>query len=106
MEREFEMGMDVICIKEYDNIKVGSRCHIDGFGNLEFNYDPKVGGRKGVGFGITYYEYDIKQKKSIEYRYYFTEKEMNEYFITEQENYDLYMKSVERDKKISIITEG
>ena len=47
----------------------------------------------------------MKQKKSIEHRYYFTEKEMSEYFITEQENYDLYMKSVERDKKIVGIIE-
>lgn len=103
MEREFDLGMDIICIKEYDNIKIGSRCHIDGCGNLEYNFDPKVNGRIGYGFGVNYYHWDMQQKKSIEYRYYFTEKEMNEYFVTEQEAYDSYMKSRERDSKIENI---
>jgi hypothetical protein len=42
----------VVCIKEYKTIKVGSHYDIKGRGNLTYNADPEVGGRKGYGFCI------------------------------------------------------
>ena len=100
--------MKVFCIKAYKTIKVGSGYSIKGRGNLSYNADPEVGGRKGQGYCIEdeffgYDEHDVnwwKLPKSERVKwYYFTEKEMNEYFITDDENYKIYL----RDQKINSV---
>lgn len=92
--------MRVVCIKAYETLKVGSHYDIKGRGNLTYNADPNVGGRKGHGYGIEDQNIQpmntrgFSPTKSI--MYYFTEKEMSEYFITEDEDYKMYL----RDQKI------
>ena len=92
----------VVCVKEYKTIKVGSHYDIKGRGNLDFNADPEVEGRKGYGFCIEdqYYAYvsGIKDSSRLPYRekikyYFFTEQEMSEYFITEGEDYKAYLRN-------------
>ena len=92
----------VVCVKEYKTIKVGSHYDIKGRGNLDFNADPEVGGRKGYGFCVEdqYYAYvsGIKDSSRLPYReqikyYFFTEQEMSEYFITEGEDYKAYRRN-------------
>lgn len=97
----------VICIKEYKTLKVGAHYQIRGRGNLEHNFDPEVGDKKGYGFCIEDDRYNcnnVKEwwklpPKDRTKSYYFTLEEMSEYFITEQENYDI----VTRDNKIKQI---
>jgi hypothetical protein len=93
MEDRFEMGMDVICIKEYGLLKVGRRYHIDGCGGL-CSFGSGCKDKTGYGFSVKEYQ-DLRKSNPI--WYYFTEKEMSEYFITEEENYKMHI----RDKKIN-----
>jgi len=102
---EFEMGDRLVCIKEYKTLKVGSHYAIKGCGNLEYSADPEVNGKKGYGFCVEDEMYgsfsgkkdwwNLPYNEKIKW-YYFTEKEMSEYFITEQEDYKSYL----RDEKI------
>jgi hypothetical protein len=95
----------VVCIKEYKTLKVGSHYDVKGRGNLEHNADKEVGNKKGYGFCIEdglYGSYSGKKDwwylpyaDKIKW-YYFTELEMSEYFITEDEDYKSYL----RDEKI------
>lgn len=96
----------VVCIKEYKTLKVGSHYSIRGRGNLTYNADPEVGKRKGYGFCIEdglYGSFSGKKNwwtlpysEKIKW-YYFTESEMSEYFITEEEDYKAY----KREEKIN-----
>lgn len=74
------------------------RYNIKGRGNLQFNADPAVGGRVGHGFCIEDLNIDFRRSypppKPI--FYFFTEEEMEKYFITEHE----YYKIESRDKKL------
>jgi len=98
----FEMGDRVVCIKEYETLKVGSHYDIKGRGNLTYNADSEVGGRKGYGFYIEdqYYGsfsgrkdwWNLPYEKQMKY-YYFTESEMSEYFITQEEDYKAYRRN-------------
>jgi len=96
----------VFCIKEYKTLKVGCGYSIKGRGDLGFNADPEVGDRKGYGLcieddmfasGKTRY-WTLPYGERIKW-YYFTIKEMDEYFITDDENYKIYL----RDQKINSI---
>ncbi len=97
----FEMGDRVVCVKEHETLKVGSHYQIKGCGDLTMNAGTD---KKGYGFMVEDQNYGyvsgIKDSwKSSEWSikwYYFTEKEMSEYFITEQEDYKAY----QRDEKI------
>jgi hypothetical protein len=111
--------MKVVCIKEYKTLKVGSFYSIKGRGDLSFNADPEVDGRKGYGFCIedendfmkirswqlgNQYGYHSGRKDwwNLPYAekikwYYFTEKEMSEYFISDEENWKMVM----RDEKLT-----
>jgi len=92
----------VVCIKEYKNIKFGSHYDIKGRGNLEFNGDKRVDGKKGSGFCVEdgYYGsfsgkkdwWNLPYSEKIKW-YYFTESEMSEYFITEEEDYKAYRRN-------------
>jgi hypothetical protein len=104
----FELGDRVVCIKDYKTIKVGVHYKIKGSGNLSFNGSPEVGGRTGYGFCVEdeYYGsysgrkdwWNLPYNEAIKL-YYFTEKEMSDYFITEQEDYKSYL----REEKIKTI---
>lgn len=101
MNDRFEMGSRIVCIKEYEKLKVGYHYVISGCGNLEFNSDPMARGKKGYGFSIKIEEYNYKNPYKVIW-YYFTKEEMYEYFITEGEDYKAYI----RDRKIREITDN
>jgi hypothetical protein len=93
----------VVCIKEYKTLKIGIFYDIKGRGNLEFNNDPEVEGRKGYGFCIQDSKpppgrWNPPSKDRIKW-YYFTEQEMSEYFVAEGEYYKAYKRN-EKIKKI------
>jgi hypothetical protein len=96
---KFEMGDKVVCIKEYKTLKVGSHYSIKGSGDLSWNGATD---KEGYGFSIEdkYYAYvsGIKEHWKLPYEkqikwYYFTEKEMSDYFITEGEDYKRYLRN-------------
>ncbi len=100
--------INVVCIKGYKTLKVGSSYQIKGRGNLTYNADPEVGGKKGQGYCIEDGMYGSYSGRTDWYRlpynerikwYYFTEKEMGDYFITDNENHIIYL----RDRKINSI---
>jgi hypothetical protein len=98
----FESGDSIVCIKEYKTLIPGSHYSIKGCGNLTFNADPEVEGRKGYGFCVEDDRYgsfsgtkdwwNLPHNKRIKW-YYFTEKEMSEYFITQEEDYRAYRRN-------------
>lgn len=93
----------IVCIKKYKTLNVGSHYDVKGSGNLEFNADPNVEGRKGFGLCVE----DPLTRSNITYTsvknppmwYYFTIRELDEYFITDEEAYKIYL----RDEKINYI---
>ena len=97
----------VVCIKEYKTIKVGSHYDIKGRGNLEFNADPEVNGRKGYGFCVEddqhgYHSgrkdwWNLPYSERIKW-YYFTEKEMSKYFITQSEDYKSHKRNIKLEE--------
>jgi hypothetical protein len=92
---KFEIGTEVVCIKKYEKIKVGTHHRISGSGNLTFVNSDK----SGYGFGIDYTEYDFLSRKSTHQFYYFTIDEMSEFFITSDEDF----KAKIRDERINQI---
>ena len=109
MYREvFEMGDRVVCIKQYETLKIGSHYSIKGCGDLSWN---AASDKKGYGFCIEDEWGNTDQSKTgywnIPYKdrvkwYYFTEEEMCDFFITEQSYYISYT----RDIKIDSILDG
>jgi hypothetical protein len=103
MEDRWEYKTKVVCIKEYKTLKLKRHYDIKGRGNLQFNVDPNVGGRTGHGFCIEDTNIPMMNRtmwgspKPI--WYYFTLKEMDEYFITELDNEQIEL----RDRKINQI---
>lgn len=101
---KFELGDNVVCIREYGTIKVGKHCPIKGSGDLTWLNGTD---KKGYGFSVEddspcYNNYKLsfnKRKGSI--FYYFTLEEMSKYFITEEQDYKIYM----RDEKLRQILE-
>ena len=97
----------VVCISEYKTLKVGSHYDIRGRGNLEFNADPEVDGRKGYGFCIEDGLYgsfsgrkdwwNLPYSERIKW-YYFTEKEMSKYFITQSEDYKSHKRNIKLEE--------
>lgn len=98
----FEMGDRLICVKQFETLQVGSHYQIKGCGDLTMNTDTD---KKGYGFMVEDGMFgsfsgrkdwwNLPHNERIKW-YYFTEKEMSEYFITEQEDYKAYL----RDEKI------
>ncbi len=91
----------VVCVKEYDSLKIGYHYRIKGRGDLRFNGDSRVNGKTVYGFcieeeipGMYIRPYAEKTKW-----HYFTLQEMCEYFITEDEDYQIYL----RDRKLNEI---
>jgi hypothetical protein len=99
---KFEMGDNIVCIKEYKTLKTGSHYSIKGCGSLDFNADPEVSGKKGYGFCVEDDKYgsfsgkkdwwNLPYNEKIKW-YYFTESEMSEYFISEQDDYKAYRRN-------------
>lgn len=98
IEDRWDVGV-VVCIKPYKTLKVGYRYDIKGRGNLEFNADPEVGDRIGYGLCVEdghFGDWKLPYAQRIKW-YYFTIPEMEEYFITENEDYKIYL----RDQKLN-----
>jgi hypothetical protein len=100
MDDRFEMGDQVVCIKQFDTLKPGSHYSIKGCGDLSWNMATD---KKGYGFCIEddSFVYDKPNWWNLPYEekvknYYFTLEEMYEYFITQTEDY----KSSLRDNKL------
>lgn len=103
MEDRWEYVTRVVCIKEYETLKLKKHYDIKGRGNLQFNADPNVGGRTGHGFCVEDPRIPLMNTRRFgaikPIWYYFTEKEMGEYFITEEEDIQIEL----RDRKINQI---
>jgi hypothetical protein len=103
----FEMGDRLVCIKEYESLKVGSHYRIKGCGDLTWN---SVSNKDGYGFCIEDDQYgyhsgrkdwwNLPYNEKIKW-YYFTEQEMSEYFISEQEDYKSYLRN-EKLKQLGV----
>lgn len=100
MVDRFEMGDQVVCIKQFDTLRPGSHYTIKGCGHLSWNMATD---KKGYGFCVEddKFAYDIPNWWNLPYKekvkwYYFTKQEMNEYFISEAEDYKVYL----RDNKL------
>jgi len=110
MER-FELGDQVYCIKEYKTLKIGSNYHIKGSGDLRWNADKEVGNRTGYGYCIEDQFYGSFSGKKNWHKlphserikwYYFTEKEMCDYFITDEQNRRAYIRNIKIDRILNI----
>ena len=104
LETRFEMGDYVVCIKEYETLKVKNHYKIKGCGDLTMNAATYgVCDKEGYGFCVED-EFFASHKKDwwkLPYSekikwYYFTEKEMSEFFITQEDDYLAYT----RDSKL------
>ena len=100
MVDRFEMGDQVVCIKQFDTLRPGIHYTIKGCGDLSWNMATD---KKGYGFCVEddKFAYDIPNWWSLPHEekvkwYYFTLEEMNEYFITQAEDYKVYL----RDNKL------
>lgn len=101
MVDRFEMGDQVVCIKQFDTLRPGSHYTIKGCGDLSWNMATD---KKGYGFCVEddKFAYDIPNwwklpnLGKIKF-HYFTLEEMNEYFITQAEDYKAYL----RDNKLN-----
>lgn len=98
IEDRFEMGDQVVCIKQYETLKPKSHYKIKGCGDLTWNAATD---KEGYGFCIEdeFFGSDKKDwwKKPYSERvkwYYFTLEEMNEYFITQEEDYVVYTRDI------------
>ena len=100
MVDRFEMGDQVVCIKQFDTLKLNSHYKIKGCGDLSWNMATD---KKGYGFCVEddKIAYDkpnwwhLPHEEKVKW-YYFTLEEMDEYFITQTEDY----KSSLRDNKL------
>ena len=106
MDDRFEMEDQVVCIKQFDTLKPGSHYTIKGCGDLSWNMATD---KKGYGFCVEddSFVYGKKDWWKLSYKerikwYYFTLEEMNEYFITQSEDYKSYV----RDNKLNSILDG
>lgn len=96
---DFELGDTVLCIKDYETIKSGNHYRISGSGDLTMNFSSN---KNGYGFSVVDEAYGWLMGNgpfSGEKTYYFTEDEMNDYFISR----DLEWKYKQRDQKINKI---
>jgi len=96
----FEMGDRVVCIKPLETLKPGRQ--IKGCGDLTMNFGTS---KKGYGFMVEDEHYgessgrkdwwNLPHNERVKW-YYFTQEEMSEYFISEEEDYKAYL----RDEKL------
>ena len=97
-EDRFEMGDFVVCVKQYETLKPKSHYKIKGCGDLTWNAATD---KEGYGFCIEddSFAYDkpnwwnLPHEEKVKW-YYFTEGEMSEYFITQEEDYVVYSRDI------------
>ena len=104
MGDKFEIGSMVICVKEHETLKVGSHYKILGSGDLSMNAATD---KKSFGFCIEDDQYgsfsgrkdwwNLPYSEKIKW-YYFTEQEMLEYFITEEDGRKAYQRNEKLNK--------
>ena len=100
MSDRFEMGDQVVCVKQYETLKPNSHYSIKGCGDLTWNAGTE---KEGYGFCIEddSFSHDkpnwwnLPHEEKVKW-YYFTLEEMDEYFITQSEDYKSYV----RDNKL------
>lgn len=97
-EDRFEMGDSVVCIKQYETLKLKSHYKIKGCGDLTWNAATD---KEGYGFCVEddSFVYDKPNWWNLSYEekvkfYYFTEQEMHEFFITQAEDYVVYTRDI------------
>jgi hypothetical protein len=93
---DFELGDEILCIKEYETMKPGHRYRITGIGDLSMIGSVDKTGR---GFCLSYYYYYTKEKMSEIKMYYLTIDELRKHFLSPSQE----MLSYQRDKKIKEI---
>lgn len=94
--------LKVVCIKEYKTLRVGSHYSVKGSGNLEYNNDDEVNGRTGWGMCVEDYgDWNLPYRDRVKW-YYFTLDELNEYFISDEEDFKIY----QRNQKLNEILDG
>ena len=111
---KWEEAVSIVCVKPYLDYRIGGSYKIKGRGNLEFNADPEVGGRKGWGLCIEddwYGSHDDKGnlikdwwKKPYSERikwYYLDLNELNAYFITYDEDWETKLRVDRREEKLN-----
>jgi len=104
--------LDIVCIKQYDEFREGKNYKIRGRGNLE--YINNTDGKTGWGICVEDETYGIFNKDgssnldwhNLKYSdrvkmYYLTLDELNEFFISGDENYQRYQLKMSRDSKIT-----
>jgi len=100
---KFDMGLSVVCIREYETLKVDRHYRINGMGDLTMN---NATDKHGYGFCILdefgTWVNNRTSTKTLSKNYYFTEKEMYQYFITEEENHQIFI----REQKLNTILNG
>ena len=94
---KFDMGLSVVCIEEYETLKLDCHYQISGMGDLSSNHATD---KKGYGFCVKqefyFMDNDLGHNRSKKIDYYFTESEMYKYFITDEE----YRLIHDRDQKL------
>lgn len=101
----------IVCIKEYKTLKPDRSYSVKGMGDLEFNCDEEADGKKGHGYCVEdeYHGsfsgdknwWKLPHSKRIKW-YYFTEDEMDEYFITSEQNVEIYLRDSKIDRILNI----
>ena len=101
--------MSVCCVKPFEGLRAGSTYRVNGRGNLEYN-----NGTEKTGWGLSVEDefvgvFDengkvIKGSERLSWKertrwVYLTLEELEEHFITDEENYRIYM----RDEKIKAL---
>ena len=96
MDLDFELGDEILCVKEYETMKPGHRYRITGIGDLSMIGSVDKTGR---GFCLSNYCYYPKEDVSETKMYYLTIDDLNKHFLSlNQERL-----SYEREKKIKEI---
>lgn len=96
MYLDFELGDEILCIKEYETMTPNNRYRITGMGDLSMLGSV---GKKGRGFCLSYYYYYPKEGRSETKMYYLTIDELSKHFLSPSQE----RLSYQRDKKIKEI---
>jgi hypothetical protein len=103
---KFEIGDTIVCIKEYETLKPGNYYSIKGAGNLYLNADTN---KNGFGYCVEdtnvssrIYKNTTRMYGQSYIHYYFTEEEIKEYFISQDDNYKIYLRDIKINEIINI----
>lgn len=104
MYSKFGLGDTIVCIKQYETMKENCHYRITGAGSRNFNYSKDMANDKfRYGFCVEdqYFASDKPNWWYLPYNervrnYCLTLEEMNQHFITQEEDYKAYL----RDQKL------